>query len=149
MPITVRSAEAQDQAALQRLFLSTRRQTYTWMDVGAFRLTDLEQQTRGEAILVAEDELGAIAGFIAIWEPDHFIHHLYVVPSQQRRGVGRALLAALPGWPVQKYSLKCLLLNHVAATFYRANGFVEAGREEGEDGEYAVFESGNDAARDA
>ncbi|MEO6920765.1 MAG: N-acetyltransferase [Collimonas sp.] len=148
MSITVRRAEAQDLAALQNLFLAARRQTYTWMDTGAFYLTDLEQQTRGETILVAEDdnESRTIAGFISMWEPEYFIHHLYVGPGRQRKGVGRALLAALPGWLDQKYSLKCLLLNHAAAAFYRATGFVEAGRGVGDDGEYAVFESSNGVA---
>jgi len=121
--------------------------TYTWMAADAFRPEDLARQSQGETILVAEDAQQAIAGFISIWAPDHFIHHLYVGAGWQRRGVGRALLAALPGWPGQRYTLKCLLLNQVAAAFYRASGFVEAGRGVGEDGEYIVFESGNDGAQ--
>ena len=146
MSITVRRATAQDQAALQELFLNLRRQTYTWLATASFCLADLPQQTQGEAILLAQDEQGALAGFISVWEADHFIHHLYVGADQQRRGVGRALLAALPGWPGQRYVLKCLLRNHAAAAFYRASGFAEAGNGMGEDGEYIVFESGRSAA---
>ena len=51
------------------------------------------------------------------------------------------MLAALPGLPLQKYSLKCLCRNHEAAAFYRACGFVEAGVGVGEDGDYVVFEA--------
>lgn len=142
MPITVRLAAVDDQPALRELFLASRRQTYTWLETASFCLTDLPQQTQGETILLAQDEQGALAGFISVWAADHFIHHLYVGAGQQRRGVGRALLAALPGWPGQRYVLKCLLLNHAAAAFYRASGFAETGRGMGEDGEYIVFESG-------
>ncbi|WP_098497616.1 GNAT family N-acetyltransferase [Collimonas sp. PA-H2] len=145
MPITVRLAAADDQPALQELFLTSRRQTYTWLEIASFSLADLQQQTQGETILLAQDEQGALAGFISVWEADHFIHHLYVGAGQQRRGVGCALLAALPGWPGQRHVLKCLLRNHAAAAFYRASGFAETGRGIGEDGEYIVFESGGSA----
>jgi GNAT superfamily N-acetyltransferase len=141
MPVTVRRAVAEDHPVLQELFLTSRRQTYTWMKTDTFRLTDLSQQTQGETILVAQDEQAAIAGFISIWEADHFIHHLYVDTRLHKRGIGRALLAALPGWPGQRYTLKCLVLNHVAADFYRASGFAETARDVGVDGEYIVFES--------
>lgn len=145
MSITVRRATAQDQPALQELFLKLRRQTYTWLPTASFCLADLQQQTQGEAILLAQNEQGALAGFISVWESDHFIHHLYVDAGQQRRGVGRTLLTALPGWPGQGYVLKCLLRNHAAAAFYRASGFTETGSGMGEDGEYIVFESGKGA----
>ena len=145
MLITVRLATADDQPALQDLFLASRRQTYTWLATSTFCLEDLPQQTQGETILLAQDEQGVLAGFISVWAADHFIHHLYVGAGQQRRGVGRALLAALPGWPEQRYVLKCLLRNHAAAAFYRASGFAETGRGMGEDGEYIVFESSGSA----
>lgn len=144
MQLSVRVAAATDLAVLQELFLASRRQTYTWMAGDTFHLSDLEQQTRGETMLVAEDARGAIAGFVSIWDADHFIHHLYVDRGRHRMGVGRALLAALPGWPLQKYSLKCLCRNHRAAAFYRACGFAETGRGVGEDGDYIVFDSGSD-----
>ncbi|MGB7195499.1 MAG: GNAT family N-acetyltransferase [Collimonas pratensis] len=147
MSITVRRATTQDLPALQELFLSLRRQTYTWLATASFCLADLQQQTQGEAILLAQDEQGGLAGFISVWEADHFIHHLYVDSGQQRRGVGRTLLAALPGWPGQRYVLKCLLRNHAAAAFYRVSGFTETGNGMGEDGEYIVFESGKKADR--
>lgn len=141
MPIIVRYAAAHDLPALQELFLATRRQTYSWLATAAFGLTDLQQQSQGETMLVAQDEQGALAGFISVWGPDYFIHHLYVGAGHQRKGVGRALLAALPGWPAQRYTLKCLLRNQAAAAFYRANGFAETGKGVGDDGEYIVFAS--------
>lgn len=141
MHITVRQANLQDRSVLQHLFLASRRQAYTWMAADAFRLSDLDEQTQGETILVAEDERRKIVGFVSIWDADHFIHHLYVDSEQQRNGVGRALLAALPGWPDRKYCLKCLLLNRKAAAFYRACGWIETGGGTAEDGDYIVFES--------
>ncbi len=142
MQIIVRLAVEPDLALLQELFLASRRQTYTWMASDTFDLTDLGQQTQGETMLVAENAEGTIVGFVSIWDAAHFIHHLYVDRRQHRSGVGRALLAALPGWPLQKYSLKCLCRNRDAAAFYRACGFVATGGGVGEEGDYTVFESG-------
>ncbi|CDG82045.1 GNAT family N-acetyltransferase [Janthinobacterium agaricidamnosum] len=145
--INVRPATGADLAALRELFLATRRQAYTWMAGATFELADLERQTQGETMLVAQNAEGALAGFVSVWEADHFIHHLYVDYRQHRRGIGRALLAALPGWPLQAYSLKCLCRNHAAAAFYRACGFVQTGSGTAEDGDYLVFQSGGGAGR--
>ncbi|WP_255314800.1 hypothetical protein [Kurthia gibsonii] len=35
-------------------------------------------QTQDEILLVAEDEKGILQGFLAIYEPDQFIHHLFI-----------------------------------------------------------------------
>ncbi|MFJ2987259.1 GNAT family N-acetyltransferase [Collimonas sp. NPDC087041] len=141
MHITVRGNDPQDFPALRDLFLAERRQTYTWAAADAFQLQDLDRQTVGETILVAKDEHREIVGFISIWEKDRFIHHLYVASQQQGKGVGKALLSALPNWPEHKYTLKCLALNQNAIAFYRACGFSQTGSGNGEDGEYIVFQS--------
>lgn len=132
--------DGQDLPSLRALFLDARRAAFHWRPAEAFRLGDFDQQTQGEHILVATDEAGAVTGFVSVWEPDAFIHHLYVAPERQGRGIGHALLRAA-GWPGGSLRLKCLARNAGALAFYRAHGFVETGQGTGEDGDYVVLES--------
>ncbi len=147
MKITVRDAVARDVPALRELFLLSRRETFVWQAAGAFQLADFEAQTEGERLRVAEDDSGQLAGFMSVWEPDHFIHHLYVHRQHHRRGIGRALLRALPGWPAMRYRLKCLRANVSALAFYGACGFAEIGAGSAEDGEYLLLESSGEDGR--
>lgn len=141
MRITVRDAVAADMPVLRELFLRSRQETFVWQPAGAFQLADFEAQTEGERLRVAEDDDGQLAGFVSVWEPDHFIHHLYVHRPHHRRGIGQVLLRALPGWPATHYRLKCLRANAPALAFYAACGFVEIGAGSAEDGEYLLLES--------
>jgi len=141
MTIIVRDAVAGDAPALRELFLRSRRETFDWQPADAFRLADFDAQTDGERLRVAEDEHARLAGFVSVWEPDQFIHHLYVDRSRLRRGIGRALLRALPGWPATRYRLKCLRANEAALAFYRACRFIEIGAGTADDGEYLLLES--------
>ncbi len=140
LTISVRQATRHDWPALQRLFLLSRCHTFTWLNVTDFRLTDLEKQTEGETIWLAHDPQGELAGFIAVWMPDHFIHHLHVAPARQGYGVGKMLLQALPGWQEHGYRLKCLTLNRNALAFYAASGFVTMGEGISDEGAYRLLE---------
>ncbi len=142
MHIYVRQVRHEDWSELQQIFLLTRRQNYLWLDSDNFQLIDLDDQTRGETIFVAEDGRQEIVGFISVQEEGGFIHHLFVKSDRQRSGVGKALLRNLPGWLERKYTLKCIKLNHNAAAFYRTCGFTEAGFGTAKDGEYILFERG-------
>jgi len=136
----IRPATEHDRPALRELFLLARRATFTWLDGENFREEDYDGQTRGERVLVAEADDGSIAGFVALWEPDRFVHHLYLAAGQQGRGIGRALLQAL-GWPEQPLQLKCLRRNEAAQAFYLALGFAQIGQGRGNDGEYVLLAS--------
>ncbi|MEV8519107.1 N-acetyltransferase [Dyella marensis] len=140
MTVLIRAATEQDRPALRELFLQARKATFTWLDSAAFALEDYDGQTRGERVLVAETGDGHIAGFVALWAPEWFIHHLYIDAARQRQGIGRALLQAL-GWPDQALQLKCLRRNEPALAFYLGLGFVEIGQGRGSDGEYALLAS--------
>ena len=141
MMIIVREAGAEDAQALRYLFLRARRETFVWQPENAFHLADFDVQTEGERLLVAEEEGVQLAGFISVWEPDNFIHHVYVEPTHFRRGIGRALLRALPGWPATRYRLKCLVVNKPALAFYGSCGFTETGAGTADDGDHLVLES--------
>ena len=140
MKIMVREAHAQDLPLLRELFLASRQRTFTWLAVETFQLADFDTLTRGEKLLVADTDGSGIAGFISVWEPNHFIHHLHVDAKHQGRGVGPALLSALPGRPNQPYQLKCLQRNERALAFYLRHGFVRIGSGTAEDGEYVLLE---------
>jgi GNAT superfamily N-acetyltransferase len=142
----IRTAAPADLGALRALFLSVRRQTFVWQPPDAFHLEDFDAQTEGERVFLAEAD-DQIAGFVSIWEPDDFIHHLFVHFRHMRQGIGRALLQALPGWPDRAYRLKCLSRNRTAIAFYRAHGFIETGRGVSDEGEYIVLSLGGHGKR--
>ena len=138
--ISIRRADAKDGAALARIFVESRLEAFYWQNPARFRLEDFETETAGEVVFVAEDGSGKILGFISVWEPDRFVHHLYIAPDQQRRGIGKRLLESLLSWLPLPYRLKCKVRNEAACAFYRKNDWVETGRGKDEHGEYLVLE---------
>lgn len=108
--------------ALRQLYLDSRSATFTWQDTNVFELSDFERDTDGEQIWVAV-EGNEVLGFVSIWEPDAFIHHLFVSPHRLRHGAGLRLLN-LSKQHYSTLSLKCLVANENATDFYHSNGFV-------------------------
>lgn len=133
---TIRPAEREDRTALSDIYLHVRRSTFTWVDPGQFHEQDFAAHTRGERVFVCEDVHVGIAGFLALWEPDDFIHMLYIRPRFQGQGAGTALLRSLPGWPLRSYRLKCLVKNRNAMGFYQAHGFKVTGNGSSPEGDY-------------
>ncbi|MEZ9698392.1 GNAT family N-acetyltransferase [Vibrio sp. 10N.261.46.E12] len=118
----VRKYQPKYLTALQVLYLESRQNTFHWADADAFKLSDFDQDTEGEQVWVAVSG-EKLLGFVSVWEPDSFIHHLYVSPQTLRSGAGSALLNTCK----QHYSdltLKCLTANENAIGFYRSQGFV-------------------------
>lgn len=138
MPLVIRDAVAKDRLALQQIFLSGRRQIDTQGDL---TLGQFDEQTRNERVLIAEETPATPIGFVSVYVADHFIHHLYVAQDHQRRGVGLALLHALPGWQKIRYQLKCLSLNTSALAFYTSCHFLPIASGSSENGEYLLLES--------
>jgi len=126
MPFTVRPAQPADAVRLAEIFLQARREAFDWLNPALFRLSDFDRQTAGEEVWVAEAESGELAGFISVWVPDSFIHHLFVAPRYQGQGVGQLLLNSLDAWLPRPYSLKCLVQNKKALRFYRNKGWQPA-----------------------
>jgi len=139
-PPRIRLATAADTVVLQRLFLEVRRATFTWKAPESFTEADFEEQTLGESVWVAEGVSGDILGFISIWEPDAFIHHLFVRPQDQRHGVGRALLEHTRRWLPLPHRLKCLELNTRALRFYLKEGWTEIGQGGSQESAYRHLE---------
>ena len=85
----------------------------------------LADEIVGETIFVAEDEERAVAGFVSIYVPESFIHHLYVEPRLRNRGIGSALLRHAIATAGGTATLKCQLGNQPALGFYRRLGWTE------------------------
>lgn len=136
--LQVRPFEPQDLAALRRLFLQARTATFTWLDATTFQLHDFDLHTLGERVLVALLD-GEPVGFASIWEPDSFLHNLFIAPAAQRRGVGAALLAACAAYFTQPPTLKCLKANANALAFYERMGWRVIGEGDAADGPYVLM----------
>ena len=100
----------------------------------------LEAETRDETILVGESG-GSIAGFVSIYLPQSFVHHLYVDPALQGRGIGTELLESVVTLAGGSASLKCQTRNESALTFYRRLGWVEVTAGTGEFGPWVALRS--------
>ncbi len=137
--IEITEIREKDINSLRSLFLKTRRIAFSCADISQFKLSDFEEQTKDEYILVAlADE--RVAGFISVWTADNFIHHLYVDEQFQNQNVGTQLLKAVCdkfGLPIR---LKCEENNSKAVCFYRRKGFKEKGSGKSEIGTYILFE---------
>ncbi|MCW1926573.1 GNAT family N-acetyltransferase [Luteolibacter arcticus] len=137
----LRPALPTDQATLSDLYLRSRRTAFTWRDPAAFQLDDFARDTEGELIHLAESLSGEILGFLSLWEPDRFIHHLFIAPDHLRQGIGQALLADLLQRLPGPFRLKCLTANLPALAFYRGLGWTEIERGTSDDGDYLQLES--------
>ncbi|VVE57853.1 GNAT family N-acetyltransferase [Pandoraea aquatica] len=135
-PIVIAPATPNDVPTLARIYYEVRLATMTWVDPSMYLTDDFASHAAGEDVLTAKSLDGQILGFISVWPADDFIHMLYVEPSSQGHGVGTRLLQALPDWPTRRYSLKCLIRNTRAKTFYERRGFRVVGSGVSEEGEY-------------
>jgi ribosomal protein S18 acetylase RimI-like enzyme len=123
MSFTIRNLAPEDRLACATTFARAWSQAFPHLprapDVDAF---DFETAT--ENIRVAVDDSGVI-GFASLYAPDSFLHHLYVEPDAQRRGVGEALLEDAISRAVNRLSLKCQVSNTHAMAFYTKRGLAK------------------------
>jgi GNAT superfamily N-acetyltransferase len=105
-------------------------------------LQEMIRLTQGEEIAVAalDDQDGCtLTGFISIWSPEKFVHHLYVDPKYQGRGVATKLIAyakKIHGMPLR---LKCLVANESACRFYEASGWETVQCSKGPEGGVILY----------
>ncbi|MDK9736018.1 GNAT family N-acetyltransferase [Vibrio sp. D404a] len=113
--------QAQHQEATAQLYFESRVATFSFLDTGAYCLADFMKDTDGEETWIAMEQ-GKVIGFVSIWRPDNFIHHLFVSPKKLKQGIGVELLnhaKELCG----SLTLKCLVQNSNAIQFYLSQGF--------------------------
>lgn len=138
----VRQAVFTDLALLKKVFLLTRQDTFYWQPASFFKVDHVEKAFCKETIFLAEEKKGQIVGFVSIYEKEKplFIHHFFVLPTYQRKGVGQILMQTLLDKFALPYRLKCLIKNEKAIAFYLKNNWYAV--EEGicEEGNYLVLE---------
>ncbi|OOQ58358.1 hypothetical protein BC343_10355 [Mucilaginibacter pedocola] len=122
----IRNYRSADHDALAQIYIDSRSKTFYWLNTWEYTLDEFDTDTHGEKIWLAELD-GAIAGFIAIWEPDNFVHHLYVDSQYVGKGVGKALLTSAMANYSDPLKLKCLVKNQNAHAFYLSRGWVVTG----------------------
>jgi GNAT superfamily N-acetyltransferase len=110
----------------------------TWLP--SAQESNFARDTEGEALLVAVGSNDEPEGFLSVWEPEAFIHHLYVRNGSRGKGIAKQLLNALATRLAKPWRLKCVRANDVALAFYLDHGWLEISSGVGEDGPYAVLE---------
>ena len=108
------------------LYQTTLRTHFHWIPTARHQAGDFLRAARNELVWVAVAD-GEICGIAAIYEPDAFVHSLFV--RDPGRGVGKALLDAMAAASDQPLSLKCSPPNLRARAFYEREGFevIESG----------------------
>lgn len=139
MPLVIRRFVESDRIPLRELFVRARNATFTWESPAKHKLTDFDQSTEDERVLVAWLDQTRV-GFASIWEADSFLHNLFVHPDYLRRGIGKALLAHCAPYFDARPRLKCLKANANALGFYAAQGWVVLSEDTSpEDGPFFVL----------
>lgn len=122
----IRRWQESDRPFLRTLYLRARKSAWRWLDSSDWRLEDFDTATLGETVWVAEED-GHRMGFASVSVNDNFLHNLFIDPDFQGKGVGSALLKHAQSTFTHTGTLKCLLLNKDALTFYQHHGWkVEA-----------------------
>ncbi|GEM75025.1 GNAT family N-acetyltransferase [Vibrio sagamiensis] len=124
--------------AVSELYLNTRIFTFTWIDTHDYQLSDFRRDTEGERVLVAVAG-GEVLGFISIWEPENFIHHLYISNKHQGKSIGTQLLEKAK-YLYRSLTLKCIIENERAIGFYESKGFIRAQKGTVSLGDYYIME---------
>lgn len=137
-------ATTDDWPELNRIYRDVRRRHFHWLPDERIGNDDLGRDTVGEALYVAREH-GAVLGFIAVWPPDRFIHHLYVDGAHQGRGVGSRLLDFVRRTYPAPLRLKCVAQNERARCFYLRRGWRVVGGGVDVDGNYLLIESPPDS----
>ncbi|QGJ71401.1 N-acetyltransferase [Planctomycetales bacterium 10988] len=137
--ITIRRQLPEDLPALRIIYLQTRQETFTWLNTSKFQLSDFDRDTEGEVIWVALQD-GKAVGFLGCWEPENFIHHLYVLRKARKEGIGKALLSTCLKSLIGPVQLKCSKENHHAFQFYQHLGWQVIGENTNEEGAYYLME---------
>jgi ribosomal protein S18 acetylase RimI-like enzyme len=143
--INIRPQVAEDISYLKDIFLEAQK-TMSPADPDSIASKDFERDTKDEFIIVAVEEIivnnvpvTQVIGFISLWLPENFIHHLYIRSDYHRRGIGAMLLRSALEKMDGAAHLKCLVANPNAIAFYKSQHFKETDTGLSADGPYIQF----------
>ncbi|WP_315968932.1 GNAT family N-acetyltransferase [Enterococcus massiliensis] len=120
--IFIRPSIPTDKPLLQKIFYDSRKAAFFWEDSAKYQLTDFDQSTQEELVLVAQDQ-EKICGFISLYLPENFIHNFFVAPEATGQHIGKQLLTAGLARLERPARLKCVSKNQLALAFYLKNGW--------------------------
>lgn len=136
---TIRIANENDIPQLEKIFLETRQQAFTWERPDKFKIEDYKKSTEREIVFVAEDN-DEVIGFISIWAQDSFIHNLFICSDRQNEGIGQLLLKkAIEQFPPPLH-LKVMTNNKKACQFYEKQGWKKLSTHEDVTEPYHLYE---------
>ncbi|WP_239255057.1 GNAT family N-acetyltransferase [Listeria ilorinensis] len=123
----IREATLDDFPKLREIFAESRKKHFFWLDRSQIVLEDFDRLTRDERIWLYQDKNAEPLGFISVYEPDNFIHLLFIASSQQGKGIAKELLQFLVAKEAVDYTLKCVAKNEAALAFYQKMNFEVIG----------------------
>ena len=133
-----RRAEERDIESVYEIFAEAT-SSAQWLPPEERSNADFTKVSGGETVVVCYSPENDIWGFVSVYEPESFIHHLYVSRNCQGQGVGTVLLRSLEAWLLMPWHLKCVERNVDALAFYLSQGWVEESRAEGPKGGYVLL----------
>ncbi len=138
--IAIRNARPSDADACADIHIQARRRMpYLPQDLHSdaeTRAWNREIVFATQQVLVAEEESGDIAGYLA--RDGDWLMHLYVRPDRQGQGIGAALLDAAKAQSPGGLSLWVFQPNTGAIRFYERHGFRMVRETDGRDNEEKV-----------
>lgn len=132
--MTIRRAVPEEAAALTQVALAAKAHwgyPQAWLDAWAAELTIAPEFVRANPTFVAIGADAAIVGFhtVVIDDADAMLDHLWIVPAEMRRGIGRALFAHAEGIARAAGAKRMLITGDPhAAGFYERMGASVYGR---------------------
>ena len=136
--ILVLEAKQSNYEELREIFFVVRRNTFHWIKTEELKLSDFDESTKDELILVALIK-NKIVGFVSIWVPDKFIHNLFVLQDFQGKGVGTALVNEAVKRVGLPLTLKCVKSNTKAFNYYKLHNWKIEKEEMGKEGLYYLM----------
>lgn len=140
--ILVLEAKQSDYEELREIYFTVRRNTFHWTEPEELKLSDFDESTKDELILVALIR-NEIVGFISTWVPDKFIHNLFVLQDYQGKGVGTALVNEAIKRVGLPLTLKCVKSNNKAFNYYKSHNWKIEKEEMGNEGFYYLMKYSN------
>lgn len=142
----IEKAKEGDWPELERIYRETRLAVFSWVPAERIVAATLARDAEGEVVYVARDatgpgpEEGWVLGFVSVWAPDNFVHHLYLDLALRGRGAGTALLEFVAKNHPGALRLKCVERNAAAREFYLRRGWRVVGGGLSDDGDYLLME---------
>lgn len=134
----IRKSEVTELNILLDIFNSSRLEAGCYSN-NDMQLDEFKSITLNEEIYVATNREGMILGFIGVWVPDKFIHHLYISPKQQHKGIAKLLLLKSIETYKLPLTLKCDDCNVNAKGFYEHCGLLAISAGVGDYGSWTEY----------